>query len=88
MVPRPYLHIYTRSNELEEVGVVSLTGVNVESDPHKSSLLGVRLFYVAATNPFADSAFRGLSPSTYSHPQTLTHSLLQIPKNLRHGSIN
>ena len=47
MVPRPYLHIYTRSNELEEVGVVSLTGVNVESDPHKSSLLGVRLFYVA-----------------------------------------
>jgi hypothetical protein len=40
--PRPYLHIYAHSNELEEVGVVSLTGVNVENDPHKELLLGVR----------------------------------------------
>lgn len=38
---RPYLHIYARSNELEETGIVSLNGVNVESDPHKESLLGV-----------------------------------------------
>ncbi|KAJ6543932.1 kinesin-like protein [Mycena capillaripes] len=37
---RPYLHIYSHSNELEEVGVVSLEGVNVESDPHKEMLLG------------------------------------------------
>jgi kinesin family member 1 len=37
---RPYLHMYAHSNELEEVGIVSLTGVNVESDPHKESLLG------------------------------------------------
>lgn len=37
---RPYLHIYAHSNELEEVGIVSLTGVNVESDPQKESLLG------------------------------------------------
>ncbi|KAJ7590600.1 kinesin-like protein [Mycena floridula] len=37
---RPYLHIYAHSNELEEVGIVSLAGVNVESDPHKESLLG------------------------------------------------
>jgi kinesin family protein 1 len=34
--------MYAHSNELEEVGVVSLTGVNVESDPHKELLLGVR----------------------------------------------
>lgn len=33
--------MYAHSNELEEVGIVSLTGVNVESDPHKESLLGV-----------------------------------------------
>ncbi|ESK87954.1 kinesin family protein [Moniliophthora roreri MCA 2997] len=37
---RPYLHMYTHSNELEEVGVVTLTGVNVESDPQKEQLLG------------------------------------------------
>ncbi|KII95978.1 hypothetical protein PLICRDRAFT_87278 [Plicaturopsis crispa FD-325 SS-3] len=37
---RPYLHMYSHSNEVEEIGVVSLNGVNVESDPLKSSLLG------------------------------------------------
>ncbi|KAF7301241.1 Kinesin-like protein [Mycena indigotica] len=37
---RPYLYIYSHSNELEEVGVVSLDGVNVESDPQKEVLLG------------------------------------------------
>jgi hypothetical protein len=35
--------MYAHSNELEEVGVISLAGVNVESDPHKESLLGVSL---------------------------------------------
>lgn len=29
------------SNEVEETGVISLSGVNVESDPNKESLLGV-----------------------------------------------
>lgn len=33
--------MYAHSNELEEVGVVSLTGTNVESDPQKEMLLGV-----------------------------------------------
>ncbi|KAG6873983.1 hypothetical protein C0995_007939 [Termitomyces sp. Mi166 len=37
---RPYLHIYTHSNELEETGIVSLSGINIESDPHKEFLLG------------------------------------------------
>nr|GAT46132.1 kinesin-like protein [Mycena chlorophos] len=37
---RPYLYIYSHSNELEEIGVVSLDGVNVESDPQKEALLG------------------------------------------------
>ncbi|KAJ7666502.1 kinesin-like protein [Mycena rosella] len=40
VLKRPYLHIYSHSNELEEVGIVSLDGVNVESDPHKEMLLG------------------------------------------------
>ena len=43
-LPRPYLHIYTHSNELEEVGVISLDGVNVDSDPQKELLLGVRSY--------------------------------------------
>lgn len=38
---RPYLHVFAHSNELEETGIISLTGVNVESDPFKESLLGV-----------------------------------------------
>ncbi|KAJ6612156.1 kinesin-like protein [Mycena sp. CBHHK59/15] len=40
VLKRPYLHIYSHSNELEEIGIVSLEGVNVESDPHKEMLLG------------------------------------------------
>ncbi|KAJ7896033.1 kinesin-like protein [Mycena olivaceomarginata] len=40
VLKRPYLYIYAHSNEQEEVGVVSLEGVNVESDPHKEMLLG------------------------------------------------
>ncbi|KAJ3556931.1 hypothetical protein NP233_g11865 [Leucocoprinus birnbaumii] len=37
---RPYLHMFAHSNELEELGIISLFGVNVESDPLKESLLG------------------------------------------------
>ncbi|KAF9057317.1 kinesin-like protein [Panaeolus papilionaceus] len=40
VLKRPYLHIFAHSNELEETGIISLTGVNVECDPHKESLLG------------------------------------------------
>ena len=35
--------MYAHSNELEEIGVVNLSGVNVESDPQKEMLLGVRV---------------------------------------------
>ncbi|KAH9991622.1 hypothetical protein BJV74DRAFT_877977 [Russula compacta] len=37
---RPYLHVYKRSDEIEEVTVISLDGVNVESNPEMESLLG------------------------------------------------
>lgn len=46
--------MYARSNELEEVGVISLDGVNVESDPQKELLLGVSLV-VVSLNPFMES---------------------------------
>ena len=38
---RPYLHVFEHSDEVEETGIISLSGVNVENDPHKESLLGV-----------------------------------------------
>lgn len=38
---RPYLHMYTSSNELEEVGIISLAGMNIECDANKEDLLGV-----------------------------------------------
>ncbi|KAF8495218.1 kinesin-like protein [Russula emetica] len=37
---RPYLHVYKHSNEIEEVTVIGLDGVNVESNPEMESLLG------------------------------------------------
>jgi hypothetical protein len=43
---RPYLHMYTHSNELEEVGIASLTGVNIESNPEMEALLGVSRSFV------------------------------------------
>ncbi|KAH7912466.1 hypothetical protein BJ138DRAFT_1004364 [Hygrophoropsis aurantiaca] len=46
---RPYLHVYTQSNELEEVGVISLHGVNIESDPNKEMLLGRRYSFTLFT---------------------------------------
>ena len=42
---RPYLHMFAHSNEVEEIGVISLTGVNVESNPEMEALLGVRAFH-------------------------------------------
>ena len=33
--------MYAHSNEVEEIGVISLTGVNVESNPEMEALLGV-----------------------------------------------
>ncbi len=35
--------MYAHSNELEEIGIISLSAVNVESDPQKEHLLGVGL---------------------------------------------
>jgi kinesin family protein 1 len=42
---RPYLHVYKHSNEIEEVTVIGLEGVNVESNPEMESLLGVSTAY-------------------------------------------
>lgn len=45
---RPYLYVYKHSNEIEEVTVIGLDGVNVESNPEMESLLGV-----STAHPFA-----------------------------------
>ncbi|EPQ59721.1 kinesin-like protein [Gloeophyllum trabeum ATCC 11539] len=56
---RPYLHIYSHSNELEELGVVSLSGVNVESNPDMETLLG---------KPFAFTLFTSSNSYALSAP--------------------
>ncbi|TFK56261.1 kinesin-like protein [Heliocybe sulcata] len=55
---RPYLHMYSNSNELEELGVVSLSGVNVESNPDMGTLLGRPFSFTLFTssNSYALSA--------------------------------
>ena len=54
VLPRPYLYVYKQSNEVEETAVISLDGVNVESNPDMESLLGVStdrpLLRVCGTN--------------------------------------
>ncbi|KAH9028857.1 hypothetical protein EDB85DRAFT_2147639 [Lactarius pseudohatsudake] len=49
-LPRPYLHVYTQSNEVEEMIVISLDGVNVESNPDMESLLGKRFTFTLFTS--------------------------------------
>ncbi|CAL1701929.1 unnamed protein product [Somion occarium] len=55
---RPYLHMYKHSNELEEVAVVHLSGVNVERNPEMEALLGKRFTFTlfTASNSYALSA--------------------------------
>ncbi|KAL0949081.1 hypothetical protein HGRIS_009175 [Hohenbuehelia grisea] len=55
---RPYLHMYAHSNEHDELGIVNLNGVNVESDPQKELLLGkpFTLTLFTASNSYALAA--------------------------------
>ncbi|KAF8659518.1 hypothetical protein AX16_001817 [Volvariella volvacea WC 439] len=58
VLKRPHLHMYAHSNEIDEIGVVSLVGVNVESDPHKEMLLGKPFAFTlfTASNSYALAA--------------------------------
>ncbi|KAI0346933.1 kinesin-domain-containing protein [Trametopsis cervina] len=47
---RPYLHVYKHSNETEEVAVVNLNGVNIESNPEMEALLGKRFTFTLFTS--------------------------------------
>lgn len=47
---RPYLHMYKHSTEVEEVAVVNLTGVNLESNPEMEALLGKRFTFTLFTS--------------------------------------
>lgn len=78
--------MYTHSNELEEVGVISLDGVNVESDPQKELLLGVRNHHFQNSPAQSDylhysNAFLSLS----LHPQIRMPYLHRILRNYSHG---
>ncbi|KAJ8595053.1 kinesin-domain-containing protein [Rhizopogon salebrosus TDB-379] len=45
----PYLHIYAHSNELEEAGLISLHGANLECDTQKELLLGKQFTFTLFT---------------------------------------
>ncbi|KAH9853391.1 kinesin-domain-containing protein [Lenzites betulinus] len=47
---RPYLHVYASSNEVEETGVISLNGVNIESNPEMEALLGKKFTFTLFTS--------------------------------------
>ncbi|EIW62237.1 kinesin-domain-containing protein [Trametes versicolor FP-101664 SS1] len=47
---RPYLHVYLHSNEVEETGVISLNGVNIESNPEMEALLGKKFTFTLFTS--------------------------------------
>lgn len=49
---RPYLHVYLHSNEVEETGVISLNGVNIESNPEMEALLGVRIYNISGMSRY------------------------------------
>ena len=84
---RPYLHVYKHSNEIEEVTVIGLDGVNVESNPEMESLLGVGTAY-----PFAYLILtypkRDRSHSHSLLPRTHTHLRRLISGSCGHGQPN
>ena len=63
--------MYAHSNEVEELGVISLFGVNVESDPLKESLLGVSVVLFWSSSSSSDflrfSSFGWLQFFTTTH---------------------
>ena len=48
---RPHIHVYAHSNELDEVGVISISGssVKVEHSADMDALFDVSLFLILAT---------------------------------------
>lgn len=67
---RPYLHMYTGSNELEEVGIISLSGMNIECDSNKEVLLGVSQSALCRALSFDASPRRNNFVSRCSPQQT------------------
>ena len=87
---RPYLYMYAHSNELEEVGIISLTGVKVEHNTDMEMLFGVRLQgpCYASFVLKGHSRFRNDSPLHSLPPQTRTRSRHPMKKNSGTGSRN
>lgn len=57
--------MYRQSNEIEEVGIVNLNGVNIENNPEMEALLGVSslLFSLIHTN-----SHKNLTETFHIHP--------------------
>lgn len=87
-VRRPYLYIYAHSNELEEVGIISLTGVKVEHNPDMEMLFGVSSRIFSCTTVLKAHPLRNDSRSHSLPLQIRTHSQHQMKKNSRTGLRN
>ena len=87
---RPYLHMYARSNELEERGVINLNAVNVESNPDMEMLLGVsrRFFIALPRSGMLIGANRKSSRLPFSPPPTRTLSRRLARKSFNRGPAN
>ncbi|KAI0260499.1 kinesin-like protein [Gloeopeniophorella convolvens] len=68
---RPYLHVYMHSNELEEIAVISLDGVNVESNAEMEALLGKRFTFTL----FTSSNSHALAAPSFKELQAWTTKL-------------
>ncbi|KAI0034403.1 kinesin-like protein [Vararia minispora EC-137] len=68
---RPYLHVYKHSNEVEEIAVISLDGVNVESSAEMAVLLGKPFTFTL----FTSSNSHALAASSSKELQSWTTKL-------------
>lgn len=83
---RPYLHVYAHHNEVEELSVINLSGVNIECNSELEMLLGVSVIvYSLSARQLGWNVFRSVLRSSYSHLRTRTRSLHRARKSCIYG---
>lgn len=82
---RPHLYIYSHTNELEEVGVISLRGVKVEQSSEMEPLLGVSHMLYGSSSLLL-IYYRNYICSPYLLPQIHTFLLLLTKRSCTFGS--
>lgn len=88
---RPHLYIYAHSNELDETGVITLSGVKVEYNPDMEDLFGVSPFFDLLVEAHLIRDFLACSASIHLlslQPQTRMRFLLLVRRSSNPGSSN